>query len=53
MMDSFVDITDRKRMEKELQIKNFAIASSVQGIGIADLEGKISYGNDAIAKFLI
>jgi len=50
MMDSFVDITDRKRMEKELQIKNFAIASSVQGIGIADLEGKISYVNDAALK---
>ena len=50
MMDSFVDITDRKRMEEDLRIKDFAIASSVQGIGIADLEGRITYVNDATVK---
>ena len=27
-MDSFIDITDRKKMEEELRIKEFAIASS-------------------------
>ncbi len=47
MMDSFVDITDRKRMEEELRIKDYAIASSVQGIGIADLAGNITYVNEA------
>ena len=46
-MDSFVDITDRKMMEEELRIKEFAIASSVHGIGIGDLQGNITYVNDA------
>ncbi len=46
-MDSFVDITDRKKMEEELRIKEFAIASSVHGIGIGDLAGNITYVNDA------
>ena len=47
MMDSFVDITDRKRMEEELKIKDLAIASSLDGIGIGDLAGTIIYVNDA------
>ena len=49
-MDSFVDITDRKKMEEELRIKEFAIASSVQGIGIGDLGGNITYVNEAALK---
>ncbi|HOS97048.1 MAG TPA: PAS domain S-box protein [Deltaproteobacteria bacterium] len=49
-MDSFVDITERKRMEEELRIKDFAIASSIDGIGISDLEGNIMYVNDAALK---
>ena len=49
-MDSFVDITDRKRMEEELRIKDFAIASSIDGIGISDLEGNIIYMNNAALK---
>jgi len=47
MMDSFVDITDRKRMEEELRIKDFAISSSINGIAIGDLEGNITYVNNA------
>jgi hypothetical protein len=42
MMDSFVDLTDRKRIEEELKIKDFCIASSIDGIGIIDLEAKSS-----------
>jgi len=49
-MDSFVDITDRKRMEEELKIKDFAIASSINGIGISDLAGSIIYVNDAALR---
>jgi len=49
-MDSFIDITDRKKMEEELRIKDFAVASSVQGIGIGDLEGNIIYVNDAALR---
>jgi len=47
MMDSFVDITDRKRMEEELKIKDFAIASAINGIVIGDLAGNITYVNQA------
>jgi PAS domain S-box-containing protein len=50
LMDSFVDITDRKRMEEELKIKDLAIASSIVGIGITDLEGNIIYVNEASLK---
>jgi len=47
MMDSFVDITGRKLMEEELKIKDFAIASSINGIVIGDLAGNITYVNQA------
>ncbi|MGB9499308.1 MAG: PAS domain S-box protein [Dissulfuribacterales bacterium] len=49
-MDSFVDITDRKKMEEELRIKNFAVASSIQGIVIGDLMGNITYINQAFLE---
>jgi len=49
-MDSFIDITGRKKMEKELRIKDFAIASSIYGIGIGDLEGNVTYVNDAALR---
>jgi len=47
MMSSFVDITERKLMENELRIKDNAIASSINAIAIGDLEGNITYVNDA------
>ncbi len=50
MMDTFLDITERKRMEEELRIKDFAIASSINGIGISDLEGNIIYVNSSALK---
>ncbi|TFG37888.1 MAG: PAS domain S-box protein, partial [Syntrophobacterales bacterium] len=50
MMDSFVDITERKFMEDELRIKDNAIASSLNGIVIGDLEGNITYVNDAFME---
>lgn len=49
-MDSFIDITERKKMEENLRLNEFAIASSVYGIGMADLSGKITYVNDAAMK---
>lgn len=44
------DITERKVMEDELRIKDWAIESSVNGIGIADLEGYLTYANNAFFK---
>jgi len=41
----FQDITERKRLEEELYVKDWAIESSVNGIALADLEGNISYVN--------
>ncbi|MFP4225580.1 MAG: PAS domain S-box protein [Desulfobacterales bacterium] len=46
-MDSFIDITARKKIEEELRVKEFAIASCIHGIGMADLDGTITYVNDA------
>jgi PAS domain S-box-containing protein len=39
------DITEKKIAEQQLLIKDLAIASSLNGIGIADLAGKVSYVN--------
>ncbi|MBN2177810.1 MAG: PAS domain S-box protein, partial [Deltaproteobacteria bacterium] len=50
MMDSFVDITERKKMEEELRIKDSAIRSSINGIAIGDLEGNITYVNEAFIE---
>ncbi len=50
IMSSFVDITERKRLEDDLRVKDFAVASSVNGIALADLEGKITYVNDAAVR---
>jgi PAS domain S-box-containing protein len=50
IMVSFIDITERKRIEEELRIKDFAIASSIQGIGLGDLEGNVVYVNNAALR---
>jgi PAS domain S-box-containing protein len=44
------DITEQKEMEKQLQIKNAAIESSMSAIGIADMNGKLIYVNEAYLK---
>jgi len=49
-MDSFIDITERRKMEEDLRLKEFAIASTVYGIGMGDLSGRITYVNDAALK---
>ncbi|MDD1677944.1 MAG: PAS domain S-box protein [Methanomicrobiales archaeon] len=41
------DITERKRFEQELRIKEAAIASSGTGIAIARLDDTISYANES------
>ncbi|MBN2688000.1 MAG: PAS domain S-box protein [Deltaproteobacteria bacterium] len=44
------DITEQKRIQEELQIKENAIKSSITPIVITDLDMKITYANDAFLK---
>jgi PAS domain S-box-containing protein/diguanylate cyclase (GGDEF)-like protein len=44
------DITQRKHIEDELRIKDWAIESSINGIGIATLEGHLTYVNQSFLK---
>jgi PAS domain S-box-containing protein len=46
------DITERKRIEHELLLKDYAIASAVSGIGLTDLEGKFTYANPSLLKMV-
>ncbi len=41
------DVTERKKTEQELQIKHNAIECSINGIAIADLDGRLTYVNPA------
>lgn len=43
-------ITDRIQTESELRLKGLAIEATLSGIGMADLEGNITYVNSAIVK---
>lgn len=40
-----IDITERRRTEEELWIKNIAMASSINAIAMSDLKGRITYVN--------
>jgi len=44
------DITKRKQMEAELQIKENAIENSLSAVAMCDMEGKITYVNQACMK---
>ena len=44
------DITDRKKTEESLRIKDSAIASSINAIGITDLEDTVTYVNDSFLR---
>jgi len=44
------DITERKRMENELRVKDFAVTSAATGIAIADLDGIVTYVNLACLR---
>jgi PAS domain S-box-containing protein len=41
------NITQRKQVEEELNLKNFILESSIDGIAIADLSGALTYVNPA------
>lgn len=44
------DITEHKRAEEEMEIKEIAIASSINAIAMADLEGNLTYVNGSFLK---
>jgi PAS domain S-box-containing protein len=44
------DITSRKNLEEQLQIKDYALDASPVAIGLADLKGIVFYANEAYAK---
>jgi len=44
------DITERKRAEEEMRVKDNAIASSINGIAMADLEGNLTYANHSFLE---
>ena len=44
------DISERKRAEEEMRVKDNAIASSINGIAIADLEGNLTYANHSFLE---
>jgi PAS domain S-box-containing protein len=46
----FRDITERKRIEEELNIKDRAIASSINAVVITDVNGVVRYVNDALLR---
>jgi PAS domain S-box-containing protein len=44
------DITERKRAEEVLKVKDAAIASSLNAIAMADLQGRLTYINPAFLR---
>ncbi|MHC4744028.1 MAG: PAS domain S-box protein, partial [Planctomycetota bacterium] len=50
MFGSFLDITDRKKAEMELRVKDSALASAIIGVGITTVDGRLIYVNDALVK---
>lgn len=50
LMCSFVDVTERKCMEEEMRVKEFAIDSSINGVAFGDMEGRVTYANRAFLK---
>ncbi len=46
----FRDITERRRAEEELRIKDNAITTSISAIAMSDLEGNVTYVNPSFLK---
>ncbi len=45
-----MDVTERKQAEEVLKVKDSAIASSVNAIAMADLQGRLTYVNPAFLR---
>lgn len=42
------DVTETAKIRKELNMKDQAVSSSISGMGIADMEGRVVYANKAL-----
>jgi len=49
-VEAAVDITERKRAEEKIGELSSAVAQSIDGIAIGDLEPQLTYVNDAFAR---
>jgi two-component system cell cycle sensor histidine kinase/response regulator CckA len=49
-LNFLTDVTERKQAEQELRIKENAIASSINGIAMMDLEGRLTYANSSFVS---
>ncbi len=47
---TFHDITERRRADREMRIRDCAMASAINAIAISDLEGKLTYANNSLLK---
>lgn len=47
---SFIDITRTRQVFEELRLKDYAIASSINAIAFSDLEGRVTYVNEAFLR---
>lgn len=50
MLGSVIDVTEHKQFEQQLRIKDSAIDSSLTPTALADLEGRLTYVNEAFLK---
>lgn len=50
MIGTLRDVTEMKRTEEALRVKDFAIGSSINALSMADLKGKLTYVNDAFLR---
>jgi len=50
LMGIMIDITEQRRAETDLRIVDSAMASSINAIAIADMEGKLTYVNAAFLR---
>ena len=50
LLESFIDITERKKAEEELRVKDWAIKSALNAIAISDLAGNLIHVNPAFLK---
>lgn len=50
IVGSIIDISETKEAERQLHIKDSALASSITAFALADMEGRLTYVNEAFLK---